>query len=460
MKSHVLELIKKGESEIIEFKGSRSPLDSLLRAVCGFLNQQGGFLLWGVDDKGKPTGIDNAEKKVEDLTSRLMSDINPRPFVSVSVQEVKQVSVIVVRVPPGSDKPYSVNRKIWVRIGCSIMRAGGESTVDLVEQSAMDLERWERGSLPGFSIEDCDIEELSKTRKEIAAAGRFGSDIPLDNEMLLEHLYLRRSGLLTNAALVLFASQTRRWSPNVYLRIVSYTSEKAGSLANDVVLDGPAIRTLYEAVSIIQQRTGFSSRFKKDQLEREDKPAYAIYALRESLVNAITHRSYDSIGGCIRVEIYPDHLIISNPGKLPEGWTPKNLREEHKSIPFNPDIARVFFLRKLMDQLGVGTQRMISECKQLGAMTPSWQVEGGIVSVTLFRAPEPAAEEVLTGRQAEFVKSLKRGEEFKTADYATAAGVSQRQARRDLAELEDRGIIERLGKGRATLYLRSQGGAR
>ena len=167
MKSHVLELIKKGESETVEFKGSRSPSDSLLRAVCGFLNQQGGFLLWGVDDKGQPTGIDNAEKKAEELTSRFMSDINPRPFLSVSVIEVKQVSVIVVRVPPGSDKPYSVNRLIWVRIGSATMRAGGERSADLVKRGAMDLERWEREPIPGFSIGDCDIEELSKTRREI-----------------------------------------------------------------------------------------------------------------------------------------------------------------------------------------------------------------------------------------------------------------------------------------------------
>lgn len=297
------------------------------------------------------------------------------------------------------------------------------------------------------------------TQEGASRKGRFGSDVPMDDEALLERLYLRRSGVLTNAALVLFASQTRRWSPNLFVRIISYAGDKTGPLANDVILDGPAVRTLHDAVSIIQQRTGFSARFKKDQLEREDKPAYAVYALRESLVNAITHRSCDEVGGCIRVEIYPDRLIVSNPGKLPENWTPRNLRIEHKSIPFNPDIARVFFLRKLMDQLGIGTQRVIWECKQLGAKPPSWRVEGGIVSVTLFRAPEPAAEDVLTGRQAEFVKSLKPEEEFKTADYVTATGVSQRQARRDLSELEDRGIIERCGKGRATLYRHSQGGA-
>lgn len=94
------------------------------------------------------------------------------------------------------------------------------------------------------------------------------------------------------------------------------------------------------------------------------------------------------------------------------------------------------------------------------AATQSWQVEGGIVSVTLFRAPEPTTDELLTGRQAEFMKSITPEEEFKAADYVMTTGVSERQARRDLAELQDRGIIERLGKGPATLYRRSQGGAR
>ncbi|MCK5034513.1 MAG: hypothetical protein KAS73_01360 [Candidatus Sabulitectum sp.] len=240
------------------------------------------------------------------------------------------------------------------------------------------------------------VKNMSKTQVQDKPIGQelratLSTPWPMDDEALLERLYLRRSGVLTNAAFVLFASQTRRRSPNVFVRIISYAGDKTGPLANDVILDGPAVRTLYEAVSIIQQRTDFSARFKKDQLEREDKPAYAVYALRESLVNAITHRSYDEVGGCIRVEIYPDRLIVTNPGRLPENWTPRNLKIEHKSIPFNPDIAGVFFLRKLMDQLGVGTQRVIWECKQLGAKAPSWRVEGGIESVTLFRAPEPAA---------------------------------------------------------------------
>ncbi len=444
-----------GESETVEFKGSRSNIEALSRAVCGMLNQQGGFLLWGVNDKGQPSGVIEAEQKAEELTCRLMANIKPRPLFSVSVQEAtKGVYVIVVRIPPGFDKPYSFNRQIWVRIGSATIRAGEKHSANIVEEGALEFEPWERETMPGFGIEDCDINEMSKAREEIAAVGRFGADVPADNEILLERLALRRNGVLTNAAVVLFASRPRVWSPNIFIRIVSYASGKAGPIANDIILDGPAVHILHEAIGIIQQRTGFSSRFKKNQLEREDRPAYPLYALRESLVNAIAHRSYDAVGGSIRIEIYPDRLVVTNPGSLPKDWTIRKLTVEHQSIPFNPDITRVFYLRKLMEQLGIGTQKVIKECKQVGAKTPIWRVEGGMVSLTLFRAPEPEVEDALSGREAKFIQSLGQRTEFTVTDYVTAVKVSPRQGRRDLANLEERGIIERYGKGRATRYRR------
>jgi ATP-dependent DNA helicase RecG len=313
--------------------------------------------------------------------------------------------------------------------------------------------------MPGFELEDCDSDELALSRSRIEEVGRFGAKLPSSHSEMLERLYLCRNGRLTNAAAVLFAARPRMWSPEIFIRIVSYSKDKSGPLANDVIVEGPAVRTIYDAISIIQQRTGFSGRFHKDRLEREDRPAYAVFALRESMVNAVAHRAYNTLGGSIRVEIYPDRLVISNPGSLPEGWTTGNLRKEHKSIPFNPDISSVLYYQKLMDQLGVGTQRMIEECKRVGAKLPVWSAQAGMVSVTLFKAPEPVAKEELSGRLGEFVQTLDGSKEVKTADYMSAAGVSERQARRDLAELEERGVIERVGKGRATAYRKRPKGA-
>jgi ATP-dependent DNA helicase RecG len=240
------------------------------------------------------------------------------------------------------------------------------------------------------------------------------------------------------------------------VRVVSGGGQgETGSIENDVILEGPAIRVLREAVGVVQQRTGFSSRFEQGKLEREDRPAYALFALREGLVNAMVHRDYTSMGGSVQVDIFRDHLIIRNPGELPKGWTTGDLAKKHESHPANPDIARVFYLRELMEQLGMGTQKLIGACKELNAKSPVWKTERGAVFLTLFAAPEPSETISLVGRQARFLEKAKLGAEFKVSDYSDAAKVSERQARRDLAELEKVGFVERHGRGPATLYRRT-----
>jgi ATP-dependent DNA helicase RecG len=292
--------------------------------------------------------------------------------------------------------------------------------------------------------------ELRQAQTEIAKSGRFGIQVPEANEELLTKLYLYRNGQFSNASLVLFASEPRAWAPNLALRITTHTAD--GEATSDLMLEGPAVRTLREAVAAIQQRTGRSVAFPKGQLERAERPAYPLYALREGLVNAMVHRDYESSGVGVHVRIFPEHLIISNPGTLPDGWKGSDLGRKHESRPANPDIARVFYLRELMDQLGLGAQRIITECKSLGAKAPAWKAETGSVTLTLFSAPALAASPDLSARQQDFLKSLKAGQAFKVGDYSASTKVSERQARRDLADLEKLSLVERQGAGPSTVY--------
>ena len=87
MSDQVLQWIGKGESETLEFKGARSPVDAIARSVCAMLNQQGGIVLWGVDDRGRVSGLSQPETKVQELTQHLMQCVSPRPLLSVSVHE-------------------------------------------------------------------------------------------------------------------------------------------------------------------------------------------------------------------------------------------------------------------------------------------------------------------------------------------------------------------------------------
>ena len=453
MSSELANLLNTGESETLEFKTPRAPLEALAKEVCGMLNQRGGVVVWGVADDGSVPGVPDSEQRAQALNEYIVQQISPRPLFSVSCHKLKSREVIVVDAPQGADKPYSFQREIWVRVGAATLKATPELATDIVDSSVAQLDRWEREPMAGFAASDCDPEELKRAKRELNDNGRFGADVPASDEELLQRLSLIRHGQLTNAAVVLFARQPMTWIPNVSLRLVTYVVDKSGPMANDTVLQGPAIRVLKDAIATIQHRTGFSSRFERAQVERQDRPAYALFALREGLVNAMVHRDYSIPGGNVRIEMFPAHLTIHNSGKLPQGWTIQDLRKTHGSHPRNPDIARVFYLRGLMEQLGMGTQKLIAACRELGAKSPIWKAERGTVSLTLYRAPEPEASLRLSPRQATFIESSELGATFKVGDYSAVGEVSERQARRELADLERAGLVEKQGKGPATVYV-------
>jgi ATP-dependent DNA helicase RecG len=456
MSADIKKLIAMKESETLERKSPRSSVASIAQAVCGMLNQKGGAILWGINENGDVAGVADAQSKGDELSQEIVRGINPTPLFSVLIEVVGAKEIIAVEIPAGQDKPYSLHRVIWVRIGSRTMRAQADESAELVQRSASGLGRWERDVVPGFALPDCDAEEIRHTREEIADAGHYGVDMPGSNEDLLRKLYLIRNGQLTNAAMVLFASQPRNWAPNLGIRVVHYAEETAASPAlYDALFEGPAIKTLKEVIGILQQRTGAYSHLEKGDITRKERSAYPLLSMREGLVNAIVHRDYHAVNGRVLVEIFTHQLVIRNPGKLPPDWTPATLKGPHDSLPANPDMALVFQFRGLMEQLGKGTRKLIAWCREAGAKEPQWTVDSNSVSLTLFQVPQPNVKESdLSKRQVQFLETLQVKQDFSINDYIRVTKVSERQARRDLVFLESRALVERRGKGPATTYQR------
>lgn len=51
---------------------------------------------------------------------------------------------------------------------------------------------------------------------------------------------------------------------------------------------------------------------------------------------------------------YDDRVEIENPGRLPQGVTPENIKSSHASFPYNPLIAEVLFKSSFLERLGFG----------------------------------------------------------------------------------------------------------
>ena len=70
---------------------------------------------------------------------------------------------------------------------------------------------------------------------------------------------------------------------------------------------------------------------------------------------------------------------------MPEDWTLSNLLGKHRSRPYNPDIANVFFRAGEIEAWGCGIERIIAACKKNGYPEPQFDYDrGGLWTVFHF----------------------------------------------------------------------------
>jgi ATP-dependent DNA helicase RecG len=151
--------------------------------------------------------------------------------------------------------------------------------------------------------------------------------------------------------------------------------------------------------------------------------------LREAVINAICHRSYEDTGN-VQVRIFNNKVEIWNPGTLPESITIESLKKDHRSIPRNELIARCFYLIRYIEQWGTGTNRIINLCKEAGLKEPKFEIRNGDFIVTFFRKKireeKPIEQLQLNETQKKIIKFIDKQGFAKTSDIQKFLGLSRR----------------------------------
>ena len=183
--------------------------------------------------------------------------------------------------------------------------------------------------------------------------------------------------------------------------------------------------------------------------------------VREAIVNAVAHRDYTS-SGSVQVMLFSDRLEVWNPGELPPGLTPDQLRIEHPSIPHNPLICDPMFLAHYAEKAGTGTLDMIALCQQAGLPAPDFEQRAGQFVTTLWRdwLTGSLLEKLgLPERQRRAIAFVKAKGSMTSAQYQQLAEVSRGTAIRDMATLVANGLLLRRGEKRGAHYVLRRKGA-
>ena len=156
-----------------------------------------------------------------------------------------------------------------------------------------------------------------------------------------------------------------------------FKGTEKGTFIDNKQAFGNAFQLLDAAENFIRRNTTISSIIPSGQMKRIDTPEYPVDAIREALINAICHRDYASPGGAITLMIYDDRMEIMNTGLLPHGITLAGLKQNHASHPRNHLITKVFYRRGLIEEMGMGTQKIIRLCVEAGMQEPDFFEQTG-----------------------------------------------------------------------------------
>ena len=136
--------------------------------------------------------------------------------------------------------------------------------------------------------------------------------------------------------------------------------------------EGPVYEQLDEAYKYVLAKINLGARI--EGLYREDVYELPEQAIRETLVNAIVHRSYLQPSH-IQVIVFDDRVEITSPGGLPSGLTVERMKAGY-SIVRNETLANVFLYMRLFEHFGSGIPRVIEMVKSYGLPEPEYIDKG------------------------------------------------------------------------------------
>ncbi|MFZ5468020.1 MAG: ATP-binding protein [Myxococcota bacterium] len=456
----VRRLIAKGESETLELKRSTGELREGMEALCAFLNNRGGTVVFGAAPDGRIVGQTVADNTLHDVTTAVRS-IEPAPDVEVSRVEIGGgKGLVVVRARSNDAGPYTYDGRSFIRVGNTTRRMKREEFEQLLLVRLHAKHRWENLPAVGVTIKDLDADEIRRTVDDAVAAKRLAA-VPTESpRAILDRLHLLSGQTPTQAAVVLFGKGLEARFPQCAIRVARFRGTTKSEFADNRQFHGHAFDLLRHAEAFLDMHVPIASKIIPGRMRREDRPQYPPEALREALVNAICHRDYSEDGASIGIAIFDDRLEVWSYGRLPGRITPEQLVKNHPSVRRNELIADVFYRRGYIEKWGRGTQKIVELCEAAGARQPEFVEQGGEVGVRFWPAfplelPAPPA---ITERQRKILAAIRVGASALTGIVAAAGGgVTERTVQRDLDRLRELGLIRLAGHGRGARYIATEG---
>ena len=435
------------ESQTIEFK--QNWRDEYLQYVSGFANAQGGTLYIGIDDNGNVCGVDNAKALMEKIPNLIMQTTGILAEVNLHTDNGKEYLSVMVKP---TSQPISYRGKYYFRSGTTLQEMNGTALRDfLFDKVGITFESYPNEQA---TIGDIDRDAIDFFLRSAIAAGRISSDTLRDtSETVLRNLDLMTDdGKLKNAAVLLFGKQPQRFFISSRFRLGRFGRRPSDLIFQDEV-EGNILQMADRVIWLLRSKYLRTS-IRYEGLHRVEDLEIPEPAMRELIYNAIVHRDY--MGNDTQMKVYDDRIWLWNSGELPKGYSTETLLKEHLSVPRNKLIAGVFYKAGFIENWGRGFDKVINGFHAAGVEFPSIENEFGGTSVHIQRKVEKTLPDVdaldITDRQKQIITFLIEYPEKSIAEISKELGIAVRTVSRELAILQEKGILHRVGSRKKGIW--------
>ncbi|MBE6984994.1 MAG: AAA family ATPase [Ruminococcaceae bacterium] len=429
------------ESKTIEFK--REFTDDLKYAVVAFANTDGGKIYVGINDDGSVHGVQNTDSTMLRITNMIRDVVRPdvTMFTECAVEEKERLSVVVVTVQRGTARPYYLSGKgvrpegVYIRQGASSVPASETAILNMIKETAGDCYEDAR------SIN----QQLTFRKAEDYFAKR---ELPFGDQQKRTLNIIGADGTFTNLGMLLSDQCIHT------IKLAVFDGSKKCVFRDRKELSGSLLAQMEDAYTYIDQFNRTRAEF--EGLDRIDKRDYPTEALREALLNAITHRDY-SFGGSTLISIFDDRIEFVTIGGLVRGLTYNDIMLGVSALR-NQKLANVFYRLKLIEAYGTGILKInesYSEC----AIKPQFEVSDNAFKITLpntnyagKRKEFPIKVKGKADRKESILQLAKKQGYITRKDVEAELSVSQATAILILRDMVETGLLTKEKNGKQVNY--------
>ncbi len=334
------------ENHRVEFKAdwNHKTAAAVIETVCAYandlLNLNGGYIILGIEEQNgrpllpprgiNPERMDKIQKEIYGACQSLMPIFQPLVFP----ESYQDAFIMVIWAPGGDNRPYQApnrrknkQRDYFVRQGSQTVVATGDILRQLLELTAK-IPYDDRRYL------EAKIEDISPT-----LVRRFlyevGSEI-VREDYTDEELYLKLELLKSvnahkvprNVGLLFFNETPTQFFPGSQIEFVQFADDAGGDLIEERYFKGPLAAQIKNVLDFLESLNGILIQKIPRQAEVERTVAIPYEAMKEAIVNAVYHRSYEpEFGEGIKIYLYPDKMVITSyPGPMP-GISSEDLKQ-------------------------------------------------------------------------------------------------------------------------------------